>query len=87
MPKQHLFLIFEKGDRVMAMWKEGRQAKYAGFYPSTVLGVNANGTYALKYDDGYSDKSVHPKFVRSVEDDKSQDLEERRSHLHIESQN
>ena len=66
---------FDKGDRVMAMWKEGRQPKYAGFYPATILSVNANGTYALKYDDGYSDKSVHQKFVRSAEDNQPRSLE------------
>ena len=51
----------------MAMWKEGRQAKYTDFYPSTIMSVNKDGTYVVKYDDGYSDKAVKPKFIHAVE--------------------
>ena len=58
---------FRQGDRVMAMWKEGRQAKYTDFYPSTIMSVNKDGTYVVKYDDGYSDKAVKPKFIHAVE--------------------
>ena len=45
---------------------EARSLEWTSFYPGKIEGVNADGTFAILFDDGDKDPSVNPKNVRSL---------------------
>lgn len=52
---------FKPGDRIEARWKRGSL-----WYPGRVGTVNADGTYAVEYDDGDREPRVGPELVRAL---------------------
>jgi len=56
---------FQEDMRVEADWKN-----YGTFYPGKVKDVNKDGTYDIKYDDGFTEKRVKMKNVNEVEEKK-----------------
>ncbi|GMI34645.1 hypothetical protein TrRE_jg13578 [Triparma retinervis] len=52
----------EKGDKVVA--KLGGKGE---MFPGKVHGVNSDGTYEVKFDDGVRDKAVQPKNIKAME--------------------
>merc|ERR1719223_2111156 len=53
---------FQEDMRVEADWKN-----YGTFYPGKVKDVNRDGTYDIKYDDGFTEKRVKLKNVQEME--------------------
>merc|ERR1719215_1048418 len=54
---------FQEDMRVEADWKN-----YGTFYPGKVTDVNKDGTYDVKYDDGFTEKRIKPKNIDVVEE-------------------
>ena len=53
------------GDRVMALWKDGTQPAFPGYFPGVVVRINPrNLSYAILYDDGYMDRHVKRSAIR-----------------------
>ena len=47
------------GDRITALWKEGTQRSFPGYYPGVIVRINQQDrTFAVLYDDGYMDREV-----------------------------
>jgi hypothetical protein len=65
------------GDRVMALWKDGQQRSYPGYYPGIIVRHNQqNGTFAVLYDDGYLDRHVHRSSIKTGEESQADLLTE-----------
>ena len=57
------------GDRVMALWKDGTQPGFPGYFPGVVVRINPrNLSYAILYDDGYMDRHVKRSAIRKAGD-------------------